>query len=271
MNPIDDLKSEDINVRKRNNNIIDKLKEEEIHYNPESSIVDDLKNEEINYKKDSSNILDDLKNEEINYVSSLTKKIIEDLKKEDIDVSTINLEVNDILDKNQLCIHDKSIQDPFVVSPELVKIIKNYTKPYKTKREKSRKIFEWMQSNIDYGKNKRIQQGKGYKNSDEVLKDKEGVCGEMAYLYISMARCCGIDSQNLIVNVDYKGKKVCHACAAIFLDGEMIQVDPAYHTYDIKHQKIKLQSDLEAMIDYNLWRKTNSSKKFINILKKYIR
>jgi hypothetical protein len=162
--------------------------------------------------------------------------------------------VGEISRNYNLIVNDESIKNPFIISSDLVEVIKKHTGRHNGEGEKAKALYEWVESNIKYGNNKRTN---GYKNSEEVIEQKEGVCGEMAFLYVTMARCCGLKSNYVSVKTDYKGKSVAHACASVNVDGKQILVDPAYHEYDIKHREFKILTDKEAVEKFTAWRKDN--------------
>lgn len=145
-----------------------------------------------------------------------------------------------------LAVVDKSLEIPFNISPDALKVADSVGKSKVPDEEKAREIFQWIDENITYGKSKR--NGIGYRNSNEVYETKEGVCGEVAYLYVTMARLAGIESNWVHVMTDNKGEKVKHACASVKLGENQILVDPAYHTYDIHHQEYEIMNDEEAIL-----------------------
>ena len=148
-------------------------------------------------------------------------------------------------------VNDKSIQNPFVISKELVKIIKKETRYLSTSEDKAKAIFNWIERNIDYGERKKYY---GYSNTEEVLRNREGVCGEMAFLYITMARSINLKSSYVSVSKDCYRERVQHACAIVDIGHRDVLVDPAYHAYDVKHEKFKILSDAEVISRFNQWR-----------------
>jgi len=117
---------------------------------------------------------------------------------------------------------------------------------------KARAIFNWMEGNIRYGSS---QRSVGYRNSAEVMRDNEGVCGEMAFLYVPLARLASLTSGFVIVDRDDQGRKVHHACAYVETNRHIL-VDPAYHQFDIRHRDFRYLSDREAMDLFGQYRKT---------------
>ena len=141
---------------------------------------------------------------------------------------------------------DQSIVCPFTINEELVSLSLDITSRHFENLEKHLAIYNWMQQNIkyDYDGMMRIDNNlpRPYKTSLETFYTKTGNCAEMAFLYIVMARSCSLDSRFVFVEVDFRGEKVCHACAVSL--GKLI--DPAYETFDINHKKYTVMNDLDA-------------------------
>lgn len=141
---------------------------------------------------------------------------------------------------------DKSIICPFVINEELVSLSMEIISKYFDDLDKHRALYDWIEQNINYDLDgtmlRENNMGNPYKTSLETFYTKTGNCAEMAFLYVVMARSCSLDSNFVIVDVDHKGEKVCHACAAS-LDK---LIDPAYNAFDIHHKKYRIINDLEA-------------------------
>ncbi|MBT5023141.1 transglutaminase domain-containing protein [Candidatus Woesearchaeota archaeon] len=203
-------------------------------------------------KRMSTNILSKLKttippHREITNKSS--RRIIDALKEQYKQYNQAILDVGEIRDEYQLLVNDESVRNPFIVSSGLVDIIRNETKNLNSNEKKARRIYDWIEKNIEYGKGL-----KKYSNSEEVINQRRGVCGEMAFVYVTMARCIGLKSSYVSVRRDYSGKKVHHACAVVRTERGNIFVDPAYHTYDVKHKDYEVLNDVEVLERFNQWR-----------------
>ncbi|MBS3106970.1 transglutaminase domain-containing protein [Candidatus Woesearchaeota archaeon] len=147
-------------------------------------------------------------------------------------------------------VNDDSVIDPFAISNELIDIIRRETRHCSTREAKARRIFDWMQEHIDYRK----RGFRPYATSLETFRRGGGVCGEQAFLYVSMARSTGLRSGYVSVSRDYKHKKVHHGCASVDIERGRILVDPAYHTFDIKHCKYEHLRDVEIIDRFYEWR-----------------
>jgi hypothetical protein len=206
--------------------------------------------------------------EKVNPEQIIDKKrnVLEDIIKSDLITRTaediislrrgryndVCLDLSDINPNYNLTLTDDSIDNPFIINSELVRAIRDYTKDCETNEAKARAIFDWIETNIEYGHS---NPEKTYGNTRDVLINKKGICGEMAFLDITMNRSVNLRSSFVYVMVDNRGKRVEHACALVEVEGGNILVDPAYHTYDIHHQKWEVLSDAKITQMYNAWRR----------------
>ena len=143
--------------------------------------------------------------------------------------------------------------EPLLKNEDLERIVVKETKHLPTPQEKAKQLFDWMQEHIVYDQEKLEQkkhEAPGLRNSLEVFYDKKGLCGEQAYLYIVLSRLAGLDSWYVQVDETHNGKSN-HACAAVDL-GSTVFVDPAFHTFDINHKKIRQLNDFEVYQEYAL-------------------
>lgn len=148
---------------------------------------------------------------------------------------------------------DTSIPIPITLDKKITEVINTEFFPIVNSAERARKIYDWVQENVMYGESKRKVYSVGYRNALETLQGNEGVCGEMAYVYVTLARASGLKSSYISVFKDYAGRKVCHACAGVYLP-DLLLVDPAYATYDIKHHDFKEINDSEMIRLFSAWR-----------------
>jgi len=159
-------------------------------------------------------------------------------------------------DEYEIALIDKcfDLKMPFILNKGIVDVVEGLVENKLDRRTSAKKIFNWMVSNISYGRRK--LGNRGYRNSVEVFDDCEGVCGEMAMLYLVMIRTAGIRGSYAHVDVDQTGKAVNHACAMIDVEGAyggITFVDPAYKTYDIRHKTVKPLTDFEIFKTFNQW------------------
>jgi hypothetical protein len=146
---------------------------------------------------------------------------------------------------------ESQINIPFRISPEIVTKTQNIIKDIDSDEAKSKKIFDFITKTINYGE---TQRGcSGYRDAIEVFSQKEGVCGEMAILYVSMGRLAGLVVNYVSVHKDCQGKDVRHACAGVRLNGKTVLVDLTYYTYDIRHIEYEILTDEEAISKFRGW------------------
>lgn len=184
---------------------------------------------------------------ESNY--TITQIIRKTREKERIRGNTVD--ISDIDEEYQLTVSDNTVHNPFVINSKLVTIIKSHIPDGATQEQKARIIYDWIEGNIDY---KDLRKYWGYQSSNEVIQNMAGICGEMAFLYIAMARLVNLKSNYASVNEDWYGKKVNHGCAQVDI-GRKVLVDPAYHKYDIKHKQYEILTDIEVVKRFEQWRR----------------
>lgn len=161
--------------------------------------------------------------------------------------------LDDVLDEYNVSFVDDTSQYPMQLNRQLYDVAKGFKQ--EDERERARAIFDWYMGKIKYGMKKREV---GYRHSREVWRDREGVCGESSYLYVSLARAADLEAEVAIVEVDFKGEKVDHMCAVVEIDGKNINVDPAYRRFGVHHKKIRILTDKEAADDFRQYRANKS-------------
>jgi transglutaminase-like putative cysteine protease len=173
--------------------------------------------------------------------NSLAESIITQLRKTKPTENQHALNLADISPTYQLLISDQTVNHPFAANLELILLVNNEFKKFTDESYKAKAIFDWMNDNIEY------RWHSVYANSTQTLQDRYGVCGEMTFLYVTMARSAGLEAKCVHVTRDNSSHKVNHACAAAYLHGQQTLVDVAYHTFDIKHRQYRVLTDNEAM------------------------
>ena len=171
--------------------------------------------------------------------------VIEDIKRRHKEwLESGALDTTQIDPNYNVLITDGSIESPFMVSSQLIRIIRTTTRSFQSKESRARAIYDWIEKNIEYGK---IGKRNSYINSDEVLNYRRGICAEMAFLYIAMARSIGLKANFVSVDIDFSGKRVHHACAVVETERGPVFVDPAYHRYDVRHKEYHIWKDKEII------------------------
>ncbi|MBW2985635.1 transglutaminase-like domain-containing protein [Candidatus Woesearchaeota archaeon] len=181
---------------------------------------------------------------------NLVNKIKEYLRISD----NYNLGLKDISQNYQISIIDKTLELPYIIDADMLFTIKSYVKrntKEDNKYNKAKAIYDWIYNNILYGTSKRTN---GYRTSKEVNDLKEGVCGEMAFLYVTFARSIGLISNYVSVTIDKNNEKVCHACANVEVEQGIILVDSAYGSFNINHKEYRIKTDQEMFNTLKSWR-----------------
>jgi len=158
------------------------------------------------------------------------------------------------LPKN-LYVNDGSLVNPFYATSEMIDTAYREVRRCNSKEEKARSLYEWMEDNIFYEKISGIF-GPHYRHAKEVFEEKKGICGEMTFLYVTMARIVGVEAAYVDVKRDFHNKKVGHACAQVRTEEGKKLVDPAYHHYDINHRQYKVLNDAETIDLFKQLRRT---------------
>lgn len=147
---------------------------------------------------------------------------------------------------------DDSLNIPILLGMNEIKFLRKTFK-HQNLNQRANALYDWIHSNVSYGDSKRRFFQARYRTAKETLVGKEGVCGEMAYLYVASARAIGLKSNYVNVRRDFQNKTVHHACAAVYVP-QIKLVDIAYHQYDVTHKDYKILSDLEMLQRFNSWR-----------------
>ncbi|MBW6410062.1 transglutaminase-like domain-containing protein [Clostridium weizhouense] len=112
---------------------------------------------------------------------------------------------------------------------------KKLTTSSSTDREKAKKLYSWIGSNItyDYDKANKVLNSQDVKNSGAIsaYQEKRGICFDYACLYVAMSRAVGLNIR-LITGEAYNGESyVSHAWNEVYLKDEnkWIKVDPTFY------------------------------------------
>jgi len=137
---------------------------------------------------------------------------------------------------------------PLGVSKELLAEALCIAYPHERPQDKAKAIYEWMVANIKYD---RSADRAGYRSARETYEGNVGVCGEMAYLYIAMARTAGLECHYVDVSRTVWGGGN-HACVEVRIRGRSFLVDPAMEKdgFDVRHPACSRKSDLAMASEY---------------------
>ncbi|MBS3152648.1 transglutaminase domain-containing protein [Candidatus Woesearchaeota archaeon] len=107
-------------------------------------------------------------------------------------------------------------------------------------------IYGWMIQNFYYDNNISY-----YYSASETFYSKNGRCCDFSFLYTTMSRIAGVDSNFVWVDDDNNGKKCNHGCSSIKIDNNLILVDVAYKEFDIRHRRFEIYNDSKTIEHYN--------------------
>jgi|GEM_PF-1839600 len=138
------------------------------------------------------------------------------------------------------------VTDPLASTPAMQQWADEITRDAKDDLAKARAIYQTLAIHFDVGRG-------GALTAIEVFErwNKEGqsfMCQEYARLYVVLARLAGLKSYFTMVDRDHKNNAVLHACAAVYLDGKMLLVDPSYRWFGIPHQSFQVLNDFDAIV-----------------------
>ena len=141
---------------------------------------------------------------------------------------------------------DVDLLSPFKLRPEMLEIAQKTTRGIHNSYDKAKTLFDYVDTKISYGDTKRTN---GIRDSEEVFLTQEGICSELTFLYVAMARSVGLRAGYAHVDVDYAGDKVNHACAVVDL-GRDVLADVAYHKFDVAHLDWYKLDDMQAIDNF---------------------
>lgn len=129
----------------------------------------------------------------------------------------------------------------FTYNPAMQRTVLRLTSGLEDDLAKSRAIFDWICLNVKYGKNKRRRIL--YRGALQVYLDREGVCGELAALQVTMERLAGNIAYLALIGED-------HCCVAhIRPSGEVVLVDNTKSDFDSQNE-FKIVSDDHSLAKY---------------------
>ncbi len=148
----------------------------------------------------------------------------------------------------------KAIDNLFYLNPlvkqEITAIYQNFKDD---KKQLVLNLFNWLVNAIEYDENHRDDI---YRNATETFISGKGLCGEMAILLIAALRFFNINASFVEVTVDDKNKPVAHACVSVIINGREQLIDPAYKSFEIRHQLYKVLTDDELLERFRYWNRS---------------
>ncbi|MHB8523080.1 MAG: tetratricopeptide repeat protein [Limisphaerales bacterium] len=110
-------------------------------------------------------------------------------------------------------------------------------------------LFDALITHLD------VKEGEGGQTALEAFKKWSNpkvsfTCHDYTVLYVALARSVGLQAYYVLVNKDYRGKAVSHACAGVFIGDKALLVDPAYLWFGVPHLQYQFLNDLQAIAVY---------------------
>jgi tetratricopeptide (TPR) repeat protein len=68
-------------------------------------------------------------------------------------------------------------------------------------------------------------------------------CHDYALLYVALARAVGLKAFYVLVEKDYLGRSVPHACAGVVFEKRALLIDPTYRWFGVPHKEYEFESD----------------------------
>jgi tetratricopeptide (TPR) repeat protein len=92
---------------------------------------------------------------------------------------------------------------------------------------------------------------RGYRTAKEMFLQwnsaQEGfICEEFEHMYVALARAVGLGAYGVAVEQDCYGMRNLHGCAAVFVSGNVLLVDPAYLWFGVPHKEFTILDDLQS-------------------------
>lgn len=92
----------------------------------------------------------------------------------------------------------------------------------------------------------------GKRTADEALKDSGDpqtrfACQEYAKLFVALARVLGLEAWLVHIERCADGSFGYHDCAALFLEGHGVLIDPTWRAFGIPHQEFTVLDDVQAI------------------------
>jgi tetratricopeptide (TPR) repeat protein len=139
----------------------------------------------------------------------------------------------------------KSVTNPLAMTPDMKKWAHELTAGATNDFEKGRMLLDALARHTKNGFG-------GQRTAQEVFlawqnNNSSFLCEEYTYLYVALAREVGLQCFYTAIYQDRKGRKLLHACAAVFLGKQCLLADPAYYWFGVPHQKYIILDDLEMI------------------------
>jgi tetratricopeptide (TPR) repeat protein len=139
----------------------------------------------------------------------------------------------------------KQVVNPLTSTPAMDRWAQELTRGATNDLAKARKLFDALARHLDTGET-------GIRTAQEVFAAwndpaQSFCCQEYAKLYVALARAVGVKAFYVHLEKDYSGEIVYHDCAAVFVEGKALLIDPAYQWFGAPHKQYVVLDDLQAI------------------------
>lgn len=137
------------------------------------------------------------------------------------------------------------IKNPLASTPEMLRWAEKLTGTASNEEERARLLFSGLTQRLESYSDAKVRTASEVFNawSDP---NASFTCEEYAFLYVALARDLHLKAYFVLVNKDFNGNEVLHACAGVFLGNKVFLVDPTYAWFGIPHEEYAFQDDLQA-------------------------
>jgi Putative Zn-dependent protease, contains TPR repeats len=139
----------------------------------------------------------------------------------------------------------KNVSNPLAITPEVKKWAHELTIGATNDLEKGQMLLDALSRHTKNGYG-------GQRTAQEVFlawqnNNSSFLCEEYTYLYVALAREMGLQCFYTAVFQNCKGRKLLHACAAVFQGKQCLLADPAYYWFGVPHQNYIILNDVEMI------------------------
>ena len=140
----------------------------------------------------------------------------------------------------------KRVVDPLEITPEITAEAKRLTVGLTNDLLRAWALFAEVT-----GRGRGTGEG-GHRTADEALQasaDPQArfLCQEYAKLYVALARAVGLDAWLVHIERCADGSVGYHDCAALFVEGRGVLVDPTWRAFGIRHEAFTVLDDVQAI------------------------
>ena len=140
----------------------------------------------------------------------------------------------------------KRVVDPLAITPEITAEAKRLTIGLTNDLLRAWALF------AEVTRRGRGSGDGGHRTADEALKasaDPQArfLCQEYAKLYVALAREVGLDAWLVHIERCADGSVGYHDCAALFVEGRGVLVDPTWRAFGIRHEAFAVLDDVQAI------------------------